>query len=125
MRPLPSRAPFTARRFETETGSFRKTPNDPEAALPFARVTVNDAGRVALRLPVTGPLRRQLTAHRPKHRLDPLVVFGVEEPCLDRVDVVRRRRRFSRAAAFLDPHLFDGIPGEDRSLLATHHIHHR
>jgi len=35
------------------------------------------------------------------------------------------RRRFSRAATFLDPHLLDGIPSEDRSFLATHHIHHR
>ena len=70
-------------------------------------------------------MRRELTAHRAEHRLDPLVVLGVEEPRLDGVDVMRSRRRFSRAATFLHPHLFDGIPSEDRSFLATHHIHHR
>jgi len=57
--------------------------------------------------------------------LDPLVLIHVEEPGLEGVDVVRSRRRFSRAAAFLNPHLFDRIPGEDSSFLATHHIHHR
>src|SRR4029079_7873942 len=71
------------------------------------------------------PLRRELATHRTENRLYPLVVLGVEEPRLDRVNIVGRRRRFGRAATFLDPHLFDGIPGEDRSFLATHHIHHR
>src|SRR5438093_7536178 len=56
MRPFPSRFPFTARRFATELGSFRKTPNAPVAALPFARETANDAGRVKLRTAVTGPV---------------------------------------------------------------------
>src|ERR1700694_2110690 len=56
MRPFPSRVPVTARRFETVTGSFKKIPNEPAAALPFARTTENDAGRVALRVAVTGPV---------------------------------------------------------------------
>ena len=71
------------------------------------------------------PLRRQLTAHRAKNGLDPFVLIGVEEPGLDRMDIVRSWRRFSRAAAFLYPHLFDWVPGEDSSFLATHHFHHR
>src|SRR5207244_11174627 len=47
------------------------------------------------------PLRRKLTAHRTEDRLDPLVLIGVKEPALDRVDVMRSRWRFRRAAAFL------------------------
>jgi len=66
-----------------------------------------------------------LTAHRAQDGLDPFVFIGVEEPGLDRMDIVRSRRRFSRAATFLYPHLFDRVPGEDGSFLATHHIHHR
>src|SRR5207245_2763701 len=71
------------------------------------------------------PLRRKLATHRTQDRLDPLVLIRVKEPALDRVDVMWSRRRFRRAAAFLYPHLLDGIPGEDRGFLPTHHIHHR
>src|SRR5437879_12041021 len=56
MRPFPSSVPFTARRFETETGSFRKMPKEPLPTLPFARKTANDAGSVALRVAVSGPV---------------------------------------------------------------------
>src|SRR2546425_2827827 len=56
MRPFPSRVPLTARRFATVTGSFRKTPNAPAAALPFESTAAKDAGRVALRVAVTGPV---------------------------------------------------------------------
>src|SRR2546426_6131421 len=56
MRPFPSRLPLTARRFATVTGSFRKMPNAPAAALPFESNAAKDAGRVALRVAVTGPV---------------------------------------------------------------------
>src|SRR2546425_11025945 len=56
MRPFPSRVPLTARRFATVTGSFRKTPNAPAAALPFESTAAKDAGRVAVRVAVTGPV---------------------------------------------------------------------
>src|SRR5437660_11743089 len=56
MRPFPSRLPLTARRFATVTGSFRKMPNVPAAALPFESNAAKDAGRVALRIAVTGPV---------------------------------------------------------------------
>ena len=56
MRPFPSSVPFTARRFETVTGSFRKTPKEPEPTLPFAWTTEKDAGSVALRVAVSGPV---------------------------------------------------------------------
>src|SRR2546428_13732474 len=56
MRPFPSRVPLTARRFATVTGSFRKTPNAPAAALPFESTAAKDAGRVALRVAVPGPV---------------------------------------------------------------------
>src|SRR5438309_8781382 len=56
MRPFPSRLPLTARRFATVTGSFRKMPNAPAAALPFESNAAKDAGSVALRVAVTGPV---------------------------------------------------------------------
>src|SRR5207245_9950807 len=56
MRPFPSRVPLPGRRFATVTGSFRKTPNAPAAALPFESTAAKDAGRVALRVAVTGPV---------------------------------------------------------------------